>query len=527
MGFLDNINRNCSSGATVDVDINGGGSGGGGDVSWGDVKNKPLQFPPTAHTHPISEVIGLDTTLLSINNELASKVDADYVNSAIASKADISFVEDELASKSNVGHTHTISEVSGLQNVLNSKLDKSEKGSNNGLAELDENGKVPSSQLPSYVDDVEEYDTDEDFPIIGESGKIYITRDTNLAYRWSGTNYAEISPSLALGETIATAYRGDRGKIAYDHSQVLGNPHNTAIEDIDGLRDELDGKQPALQSTINIKSINGQSILGSGNMQISSSPISLVSSGLSDNRTTGSGNQSVFFGTGSGQNTTNSDYSNFFGQGAGSGTTNANSSNFFGYRAGGNNIYVSNSNFFGDDAGYNAKEASQSNFFGALCGNGASNASYSNFFGYRVGSTFSGNNLGSNNIIIGTNISLPNATSDSINLGGVLFGTGTHNSTANSPSIVPTANGRIGIGVVNPSTTLEVNGVITASGGNSDDWNNKVDAEAGKGLSTNDYSNSDKDKLDSIGLEWFGTRAQYDALGTYNPTTKYFIEKEA
>lgn len=72
-----------------------------------------------------------------------------------------------------------------------------------------------------------------------------------------------------------------------------------------------------------------------------------------------------------------------------------------------------------------------------------------------------------------------------------------------------------------------MNGVITASGGNSDDWNNKVDSVAGKGLSTNDYSNADKDKLDSIGLEWFGTRAQYDALGTYNPTTKYFIEKEA
>lgn len=109
----------------------------------------------------------------------------------------------------------------------------SQKGTSNGVAELDGNGLVPSSQLPSYVDDVLEYDTKTDFPTNGESGKIYIATDTNLQYRWTGTQYAEISSSLALGETSSTAYRGDRGKIAYDHSQkASGNPHNVTKSDV-------------------------------------------------------------------------------------------------------------------------------------------------------------------------------------------------------------------------------------------------------------------------------------------------------
>lgn len=113
--------------------------------------------------------------------------------------------------------------------AINSSL----KGANSGVAELDENGKVPTSQLPSYVDDVLEYTATTDFPATGESGKIYVATSTNLTYRWSGSTYVEISPSIALGETSATAYRGDRGKAAYDHSQVVtGNPHGTKYEDL-------------------------------------------------------------------------------------------------------------------------------------------------------------------------------------------------------------------------------------------------------------------------------------------------------
>lgn len=111
----------------------------------------------------------------------------------------------------------------------------SQKGAASGVAELDSSGKVPSVQLPSYVDDVVEFASRDSFPATGEDGKIYIAEDTNLTYRWSGTQYVEISPSLALGETSSTAYRGDRGKTAYDHSQTTGNPHNTTAADVGAM----------------------------------------------------------------------------------------------------------------------------------------------------------------------------------------------------------------------------------------------------------------------------------------------------
>lgn len=108
-----------------------------------------------------------------------------------------------------------------------------EKGQANGVATLGSDGKVPSSQLPSFVDDVQEYPTRGDFPETGQDGTIYVAEDTNLTYRWSGTAYVEISPSLALGETASTAYRGDRGKIAYDHSQTKNaNPHQTTYDQV-------------------------------------------------------------------------------------------------------------------------------------------------------------------------------------------------------------------------------------------------------------------------------------------------------
>lgn len=86
-----------------------------------------------------------------------------------------------------------------------------------GKADLVE-GKIPTSQLPSYVDDVLEYANKASFPTTGESGKIYIAQDTNKTYRWGGSAYAEISASLALGTTSTTAYRGDRGNSAYKHA---------------------------------------------------------------------------------------------------------------------------------------------------------------------------------------------------------------------------------------------------------------------------------------------------------------------
>lgn len=166
----------------------------------------------------------------------------------------------------------------GLSNVTNdAQVKRSEMGKANGVATLDENVKIPSEYLPSYVDDVLEYsgnvsgvtiqtasttapvsvhfDTTKkgfvakdasakyysSWPeksgipaaetfgtmstngVTPAAGKIYVDTSTNKTYRWSGSGLTEISSSLALGETSSTAYRGDRGKTAYDHANAHGS----------------------------------------------------------------------------------------------------------------------------------------------------------------------------------------------------------------------------------------------------------------------------------------------------------------
>lgn len=172
-----------------------------------------------------------------------------------SSKADVTALATETAAReaheADTGNPHEVTKAQvGLGNVANERqyseqnpppiptpgdvgaIPVTDKGAAGGVAELDSNGMVPSAQLPSYVDDVLEYASLSDFPVTGESGKIYVALDTNKTYRWSGSAYVEISESLALGETSSTAYRGDRGKIAYDHSQTTGNPHGTTAADV-------------------------------------------------------------------------------------------------------------------------------------------------------------------------------------------------------------------------------------------------------------------------------------------------------
>ena len=84
-------------------------------------------------------------------------------------------------------------------------------------------GKVPSSQLPSYVDDVLEYSAKSSFPTTGESGKIYVDIATNKTYRWSGSAYVEISASLAIGTTASTAAAGNHTHSSYVNQNAFSN----------------------------------------------------------------------------------------------------------------------------------------------------------------------------------------------------------------------------------------------------------------------------------------------------------------
>ena len=87
-------------------------------------------------------------------------------------------------------------------------------------ADLDGGGRVPSSQLPSYVDDVLEAASFASLPKPGEGGKIYVTLDTNAAYRWTGTQYLEISKSPVLYAT--TGPNTDGGMTQKAVSDALG-----------------------------------------------------------------------------------------------------------------------------------------------------------------------------------------------------------------------------------------------------------------------------------------------------------------
>lgn len=169
-------------------------------------------------THNVKLTIGAEKVVYNITvdsalnddstNPVQNKIikqEIDSINSSISTiSKSVSSLE---TSVENIDSQIT----EAIQNQVTDKI-----GTASGIASLDENGLVPSSQLPSYVDDVLEFANQEAFPKSGETGKIYVAQDTNLTYRWSGSQYIEISKSLALGETSSTAYAGDKGKANRD-----------------------------------------------------------------------------------------------------------------------------------------------------------------------------------------------------------------------------------------------------------------------------------------------------------------------
>ena len=162
--------------------------------------------------------------VLKKTNAIEQKIDDHTKN--LSNPHEVTKEQIGLANVENKSSTQIRSEIT-KKNVTDAlgytPIDESKIGAVNGVASLDASGKIPASQIPGGFDEIEEYDTITAFPATGAEGKIYVTKDTNLTYRWTGSQYIEISASLALGETSKTAYRGDRGKIAYEHSQITGN----------------------------------------------------------------------------------------------------------------------------------------------------------------------------------------------------------------------------------------------------------------------------------------------------------------
>ena len=151
--------------------------------------------------------------------------------------------------------TYTKSEV-GLSEVTNdAQVKRTEMGAANGVATLNADGKVSSSQLPAFVDDVLEYANLAAFPQEGENGKIYVALDTNRTYRWSGSTYTEISASIVIGTTTGTALDG---KIGTDHINNTNNPHSVTksqlgLGNVDNTSDLNKPISTATQTALNAK----------------------------------------------------------------------------------------------------------------------------------------------------------------------------------------------------------------------------------------------------------------------------------
>ena len=218
------------------------------NVPWTDTKTTVDSALSSTSTNPvqnkvINNALSSTNTIVNSHTSAISTLESYFDNEGSALYA----VNDE-DGHSIIATYATKTELGTKANASDFNAFKGLKGQHNGLAELDSTGRVPSSQLPSYVDDViEGYYYNSKFykesshatEITGESGKIYTDLDKNKTYRWSGTTYTEISASLALGTTSSTAYPGNLGATNAANIKTLqgyftGDIANNAIADKNG-----------------------------------------------------------------------------------------------------------------------------------------------------------------------------------------------------------------------------------------------------------------------------------------------------
>lgn len=193
-----------------------------------------------SHTHTASAITDFESAvqeIIPVDSSVAADgthpVTGGAISTAIGNMgtAVLNAVASDYVKKSDIDSSIDAASTNPVQNkVVKAALDLK--------ADL-EDGKVPSSQLPSYVDDViEGYFYNSKFykesahttEITPESGKIYVALDTNKTYRWGGTAYTEISKSLAIGETASTAFAGNRGVALEARGYIqISNGHIQAV----------------------------------------------------------------------------------------------------------------------------------------------------------------------------------------------------------------------------------------------------------------------------------------------------------
>jgi hypothetical protein len=173
----------------------------------------------------------------------AARGDASYLKAETYTQTEVdnALATNSTDDRARVNHTgeQAIATVTGLQTALDSKEDIANKGVANGYASLNGSGLVPASQLPSYVDDVEEYANLAAFPATGESGKVYVALDTNLTYRWSGSTYVK------LNDVDLTDYLNKTTDTLDDVNAGTTNKHFTAALEtkLNGIEDNATADQ--------------------------------------------------------------------------------------------------------------------------------------------------------------------------------------------------------------------------------------------------------------------------------------------
>ncbi len=214
---------------TITIGANAKLVDGGSDVSW---SLSEIGAASASHTHTLTNITdfavsvpisgqflrydGVNWVNVMLSEDDIPELDASKITTGVISPSlltgtyEIS-ISGNAATATKLADPVTINGVSfdGSSDITINAVDAtpriavSEKGVPNGVATLDENGIVPSSQLPSYVDDVLEFSSEETFPETGETGKIYVALDTNLIYRWTGSTYININSSVGSAD-VAT-----------------------------------------------------------------------------------------------------------------------------------------------------------------------------------------------------------------------------------------------------------------------------------------------------------------------------------
>lgn len=199
------------------------------DGNLTDSGKKASDFAKASHNQAIGTINGGTANYVAVYGTGGVLAVSNISTTKLGYLSDVtSSIQAQLNGKAASDHNHDGVYATADHNHDTVYEKKANRGVAGGYAPLESDGKIASSYLPSYVDDVIEgylsggkfyKESTHTTQITGETGKIYVDLSTEKTYRWSGSAFVEISASLALGETASTAFAGDKGKVAYDHSQ--------------------------------------------------------------------------------------------------------------------------------------------------------------------------------------------------------------------------------------------------------------------------------------------------------------------